>query len=181
MEQCRNEPSLLRRKSNGLAYGKDESRPRYATPTGLHPPARGCRTRLPWVDQCRGEPSLFRRNPNGVASSSPGLPYSATLGDGAAAEAELVVAGNPEGVAAYGSRHTAPPRFALVLCAKGATPLGFGTLYNPASQGSRVQQSWALRCNPVGIGLKRPNSRGQTEDLCYSSGQALQVHCDSRA
>jgi hypothetical protein len=41
-----------------------------ATPTGLHPPAQGCRTRLPWVEQRRSEPSLVRRNPNGVASQT---------------------------------------------------------------------------------------------------------------
>jgi hypothetical protein len=85
MEQCRNEPSLFRCKPDGLAYGKDESRPRYATPTGLHPPAQGCRTRLPWVDQCKGVNQHYSdATPTGCIPSV-WLPYSATLG-GAARE-----------------------------------------------------------------------------------------------
>jgi hypothetical protein len=46
-------------------------------------------------------------NPNGVASNSPGLPYSATLGDGPA-EIESVVEANPKGVAASGLTRDLP-------------------------------------------------------------------------
>ncbi len=77
--------------------------------------------------------------PKGVASLSPGLLYSATLGDGAAPEPELVVGRNPDGVAAYGSSYTAPPRFVVHRPGRQTrSPAGVGT--NPESQGSRVRQ-----------------------------------------
>jgi len=60
----------------------------------------------------------------GVLSSSPGLPYSATLGDGAASV-------NPEGVAACGSSYIRPPD--LVVEYRGPesrNPVGVGTHAN---------------------------------------------------
>ena len=51
----------------GISAGVDHHYSR-ATPTGLHPPAQDCRTRLPWGDQRKSEPSLFTRNPNVIAS-----------------------------------------------------------------------------------------------------------------
>src|SRR6185436_20469926 len=50
------------------------------------------------------------RNSAGVAPSSPGLPYSATLGNGAARCTVVRRTRNPEGVAATSSERTAPSR-----------------------------------------------------------------------
>ena len=99
-------------------------------------------------------------NPEGVTSFSPGLPYSATLGDGTRAEAESIVGANPEGVAANGNRYTASPPFVVHHSWRERhNPVGVGTRRDSASQGSRVRQPWAVRCNPVGIGAISPNSR----------------------
>src|SRR6185369_6729480 len=72
---------VLQPKVAVLGYPGDASgNDLFPTPTGLRPPAQGCRTRLHWGR----ERQRFVPNPNGVASSSPRLPYSATLGTRAA-------------------------------------------------------------------------------------------------
>src|SRR5262249_25933885 len=101
-DQSRPTPKGLRRRAQGcrprLPWGQDDqSRP---TPKGLRRPAQGCRPRLPWVKLvksleprrgCVVQPRVAVRgypgsswsnlwNPEGVASSSPGLPSAATLG-----------------------------------------------------------------------------------------------------
>src|SRR5258705_3505766 len=68
----------------------------FATPTGLRPPAQGCRTRLPWDP----DNERYLRNPNGVASHSPRLPYSATLGTAKMSDGIR----NPNGVASPSPR-----------------------------------------------------------------------------
>ena len=86
--------------------------------------------------------------PKGVASFSPGLLYSATLGAVASGQS---LSATPKEVVAIG----ALKHISFIVCgARDATPFGVGLFSPRVSQGSRVRQPWAVRCNPVGIGLK---------------------------
>ena len=98
------------------------------------------------------EEELVVANPKGVASFSPGLPYSATLGDGAAEE--LVIA-NLEGVAVCNSKVTQRGHVSsFIILARETQPLRGWTYRNPRSQGSRVRQPWADGRNPFGVGAR---------------------------
>ena len=91
-------------------------------------------------------------NPEGVASLSPGLLYSATLGDGVEWRTSLVIDPNPEGVASCRMNCHGAARFVIYrLGEQGHNPVGVGKQRDPPPQGSRVQQPWASRRNPFGV------------------------------
>src|SRR5438046_6821733 len=84
-------------------------------------------------------------NPKGVASQSPGLLYSATLGDGACRGRVQSVDANPERVAALISIKPVPPRSLFIsLLPEGPQPRRGWTHRSPPSQGTRVRQPRAL-------------------------------------
>ena len=83
-------------------------------------------------------------NPEGVASFSPGLPYSATLGN----------VGAPRTSRSFSTSkrlRPSPRTLLVVLAASAATPSGLGAIALRPSQGSRVRQPWAVGRNPFGI------------------------------
>src|SRR6266849_8803702 len=92
-------------------------------------------------------------NPEGVASLSPGLLYSATLGDGVEPRTSLVVGPNPERGCVMSYRFTECRHGSLhiILGTPGPQPRWVGKQRDPSSQGSRVQQPWASRRNPFGV------------------------------
>ena len=86
-------------------------------------------------------------------SLSPELLYSATLGDGVEPRTSLVIGPNPEGVASCRIDLHSGATFVVdsSLEHQGHNPVGVGKQRDPASQGSRVQQPWALSRNPFGV------------------------------
>ncbi len=98
----------------------------------------------------------------GVASLSPGLRYSATLGMVPRKRIAGRLMATPRGLRLQCPLHNAARFGCSSFESPGATPLGLGRAQS-LSQGSRVRQPWAVRCNPVGIALRCPNSSAQTK------------------
>ena len=161
--------------SPGLPYSATLGIPKrdVATPTGLRLTAQGCRTRLPWGSPMRGRgptPTGLRLtaqgcrtrlpwgggfgtwpNPNGVAADSPGLPYSATLG-----ERDARTWPNPNGVApdSQGCRTRLLREFAPVQSIN-VVSWKIGRPVIHATQGNRLDVAQALAGSPKAITVRK--------------------------
>src|SRR5882724_653246 len=79
--------------------------------------------------------------PEGVASRSPGLPYSATLGAGAAPAWGRAFVATPTGLRPPAADTITPPNRSVHHSNKeGHNPVGVGINHDPLTQGSRVRQ-----------------------------------------
>jgi hypothetical protein len=95
---------------------------------------------------------LSQYNPNGIASHSPRLSYSATLGR------RVAMGSNPNGVAPLAGRMVSSETWRRSVTASVVrNPVGVAAndrlrVSTPKiTQGSRVQQPWAERCNPLRV------------------------------